>query len=562
MKKKICKHLIFCLSLISLILTGCSDKPIPYDTAEARLLKLTDKVSWQENYATKMAMIEEGSPADLASTLPPIDNFKLTVDSRVSAGDAGAEIFSSTEKSGAGTDGWLVQVAEDFNKKRIRLSSGKTAEIRVRQIASGTGCEFIISRKYVPDAFSPSNHLWIKMVQASGIRVEAITERMVGNVAGIVMKNSIHSLLEKEYGTVTVENIIDAVIQGTIAMGYTNPFASSTGLNLLQTVLVTAARGDQKKMLEPAAVDTFEAFQRGVPFVALTTLQMRESVEKDRSLGAFVMEYQTFANTQGLKSGYRFIPFGSRHDNPLYALGDINSEKRETLERFADFASQPSAQKLADRYGFNKLSEYRPPFDHADGEVLLQAQKLWKEKKDSGFPVLAVFLGDVSGSMRGLRIKMLREALIEGCNFISPENYIGLAVFERTVSKILPVRKFDIRHKSMFISAVESLQATGSATAMYDGITVALEMLLEAKRQIPDGKPILFVLTDGETNSGFEFSQVRKVFEGLLIPIYTISYGESIGELRQVSSLNEAASLKADETDIKYQIGALLNAEM
>jgi hypothetical protein len=44
--------------------------------------------------------------------------------------------------------------------------------------------------------------------------------------------------------------------------------------------------------------------------------------------------------------------------------------------------------------------------------------------------------------------------------------------------------------------------------------------------------------------------------------VYTISYGEDISELKRLSTLNEAASLKADPGDIAYQIGALLNAEM
>ncbi len=559
MKTRIFELLALCLLCL---LAGCSGKPLPYDVAEDRLQKLVDKVAWQEDYATKMVVLGESGPANLADTLPPIDKFPMAVDVPVRDGQVVVEVFASTEKSGSGSDGWLVDVAREFNRSNTRLSGGKTAKVLIRKIASGTGCQYIISRKHIPAGYTPSNHLWIQMIEASGVRAEPITERLVGNVAGVVMKHDVYKLLEGEYGSVAVENVIDAVIQGTIAMGYTNPFASSTGLNFLQTVLVTAAGGDRNKMLEPGVVDTFEAFQRGVPFVSLTTLQMRESVEKGRSLDAFVMEYQTFVNTKSLKSGYRFVPFGTRHDNPLYAMGDIGGEQREALERLAEYALRVPAQQKAEEYGFNQLSDYRPPFDFADGDVLLKAQRLWKEKKDSGFPIIAVFLGDVSGSMRGLRIKMLKEALVEGSNFISANNYIGLAAFERSVVKILPVEIFDSKHKAMFAAAVQDLQATGTATAMYDGIVVALQMLVEAKRKIPDGRPILFVLTDGETNSGLRFPNVRQVCEGLRVPIYTISYGESIAELKKVSSLNEAASLKADETDIRYQIGALLNAEM
>ena len=49
---------------------------------------------------------------------------------------------------------------------------------------------------------------------------------------------------------------------------------------------------------------------------------------------------------------------------------------------------------------------------------------------------------------------------------------------------------------------------------------------------------------------------------GLKIPIYTIGYNTKLDLLRHISAINEAASLNADEGDIAYKIGALLNAEM
>ena len=45
------------------------------------------------------------------------------------------------------------------------------------------------------------------------------------------------------YGDLTAANLVDAVIAGDLVMGYTDPFASSTGLNFLLTVLDTHRRG-------------------------------------------------------------------------------------------------------------------------------------------------------------------------------------------------------------------------------------------------------------------------------------------------------------------------------
>ena len=98
---------------------------------------------------------------------------------------------------------------------------------------------------------------------------------------------------------------------------------------------------------------------------------------------------------------------------------------------------------------------------------------------------------------------------------------------------------------------------------MYDGILVGLDMLLEAKETLaPEAVPLLFVLTDGQTQDGYELGRVDDVLAGLRIPIYTISYGGDVSELSRVASFNEAASLRADSSDIVFQIGSLLNAQM
>ena len=62
---------------------------------------------------------------------------------------------------------------------------------------------------------------------------------------------------------------------------------------------------------------------------------------------------------------------------------------------------------------------------------------------------------------------------------------------------------------------VTEMSANGG-TAMYDGIAVALSMLAEKKRQVPEGKPLLVVLTDGETNEGLGLSKVEKTIREYL----------------------------------------------
>ena len=118
---------------------------------------------------------------------------------------------------------------------------------------------------------------------------------------------------------------------------------SSTGLNFLVTALNTF---DSSNILGDKAVQGFERFQANVPFIASTTLQMRDAA-KSGMLDGFVLEYQTYVNAADLKSGYVFTPFGVRHDSPLYALGDLPQSKLDVIKKFAEFVEQAEVSKIS-----------------------------------------------------------------------------------------------------------------------------------------------------------------------------------------------------------------------
>jgi Ca-activated chloride channel family protein len=195
------------------------------------------------------------------------------------------------------------------------------------------------------------------------------------------------------------------------------------------------------------------------------------------------------------------------------------------------------------------------------GELLVQAQQTWKQKKNAGRPVAAVFLSDISGSMAGSKIRGVREALRKGIEFVSPENSIGLVLFSDVVTVALPIKKFDLNHRATFLAAVRRMD-TGGGTAMYDGIAVALSLLVEEQKKNPDVKPMLLTLSDGVNKDGLAFEEVVDVVRGLRIPVYTIGFEANIPELKRVSSLVEAATIDAKEDDIAYKIGTLLNAQL
>ncbi|MDP4088743.1 MAG: VWA domain-containing protein [Bacillota bacterium] len=492
-------------------------------------------------------------PADKKASLPDISKYPPQVEKST---DAFVEIFSSPEKAGDGKDGWLIQCARDFNSSNIQIN-GKSVSVRIRGIASGTGMDYITSGKYVPEAFTPSNELWGEMIKSEGVKISLVDKRLAGNVAGILTSKKKNDELVKKYGSINLKNITDAVANNEIAMGYTNPFASSTGLNFLLSTLSTF---DSKDILGQKAVDGFEKFQANIPFVAYTTLQMRESA-KSGVLDGFIMEYQTFINTPELASDYVFTPFGFRHDSPIYALGDLSQEKKDILNKFVEFCKSEKYRKLASDYGFNQLNDYNSEIGAVDGKTIIQAQKLWKEKKNGSNDIAAVFVADVSGSMNGVPLNKLKESLLNGSQYISKENSIGLVTFSSDVNINLPIAKFDLNQRSLFTGAIKDMNASGQ-TAMYDAIVVATKMLLDEKAKNPNAKLMLFVLTDGESNTGHSMKDVKDMMKAFKIPIYTIGYNANVKGLQELSSINEAASINADTDDVIYQLENLFNAQM
>ena len=452
---------------------GKSKKVITTENAQNKLNDLYKDISVNTVEGRK-GQVNIATP-DLKDSLPDISKYPPQVEATT---NNYIEIFSSTEKTGDKKDGWLNDTAKAFNKANIQVN-GEAVSVRIRGIASGQGTDYITSGKYLPDAFTPSNELWGEMIKSNGTIISLSEKRLVGNIAGILLSKGKHDELIKKYGSINLKTITEAVAANEMAMGYTNPFASSTGMNFLVSTL---SNFDNNDILSEKAVEGFEKFQTNIPFVAYTTLQMRESAQSG-VLDGFILEYQTFVNTPELKNQYIFTPFGVRHDSPMYAIGELSDVKKEILNKFIEFCKSSEYQKLASDYGFNEFDNYSPEAENIDGESITKAQKLWKEKKDVNNDISAVFVADVSGSMAGDPLNKLKQSLLSGSQYIGKDISIGLVSFSTDVNINLPIAKFDLNQRALFTGAVDDLTANGK-TAMFDAIVVASKMLIEEKEKI------------------------------------------------------------------------------
>ena len=476
---------------------------------------------------------------DLYDELPEIDKYPLSVEG---SGDVDIEIFTSGEKAGKDNDSWLIDVASSFNSSDVKTSDGKTVSMSVRSVPSGTAADYIISGKYLPDLYTPSNTLFGEYAISNNGSLELYADRLVGNTAGILVK--------KDSGYTTADEVIKAVQDNKITMGYTNPQTSATGLNLLLTLL----RGGD---------DNFTKFNANIPYVAYTTQQMRDSASNG-TLDAMLSEYQAYINDNNLTSMYDFIAFGVRHDNPVYICNKSGktAAELEGVKLVVDYCKSDEMQKIAAQKGFNANDDYTSAEEFSGAQVT-QGLKTYKKTKDNGKDIIAVFVADCSGSMDGDPMNQLKNSLTNGAQYINDNNYVGLVSYLNSVTIEVPIAQFDLNQRSYFQGAVNNLIASGG-TASYDAVVVAVKMITEAKAQHPDAKCMLFLLSDGYANNGYSMDEITSALRTSGIPVYTIGYGDDAdtGELARLSGINEAASINADSDDIIYKIKSLFNSQL
>ncbi len=559
MKKLISLALVFVLLLSCLV--GCQDV---YDdpSSDVKEISRDDAIQEMEAILSRVNVYNEDAPVDLdmvdysdeADALADISVYPITVQGN---GAINIEIAADTELSSDAPDDWMNILAKKFNQENHEYN-GKKVTITVRQITGGEVVTYMRAGLYQPDLYVPSHGAWGKMLDASGFQTITLCERLLGNTAGILISNKVYDDFIAKYKEVTMKTVVEATINKDLTFAYTYPYASSTGLNMLTMIL---AAFDPENPLSETAANKLMEYQKTAPPTAHTTAIMRNNAKRG-IVNAMAMEEQAYVLNKELQD-YVYVPVGIRHDHPVITFSYVSQEKQEAAKLFIDYCLTDDAQKLGTEKGFNRHEDYKGQDPGLDGMGYLAAQKLWKKNKTGGRPVIAVFVTDVSGSMRGTKIATLQDALVRSAQFISSDNYLGLISYSSDIHVLLPIDKFDSMQRAKFSGAVKQMNANGG-TAIYDATMAATKLLLEKQKEIPDAIPVMFVLSDGHQEGGVNLDRILPIVKSLKIPIYTIGFGmesEDEEEMRKLSQVSGEADLTdAGEKDVVNVLRGLLNS--
>lgn len=492
------------------------------------------------------------------------------------------EIFSSTEKSSERISPphlrWLTDVVYEFNQSSKKIEDRQII-VKLWRIPSGLAYQYIASGKYRPQAFTPSNRLWGKMLSARGIELDIINKGLASNLAGIAIKKDIW---DEKIGTINeVDDLVDFVLTSELDVGSVDPHQSSTGLNFLISSLMSLSKYNTDDIFIEDNLEKLKNFEKQSDLRKTTIESVAAQNKAIANNDIFFIEYQSYLKSLGNVGDYVFVPFGFPHDNPLYVInGNVTPEQLEALRLFSDFASEPENQNKAVKAGFGarpSMHTIDPTLDLADmpnGKDILDAQRGWKRVIDNGLPAAAVFLFDVSPSVRGDRLREAKKALENALDFISPKHAIGLVAFSDEIRVLLPVKPFDFEpygQRDRFIEAVSpntNYLTPNGDTAFYDGVAVALDLLAEAKADRPNLLLKLFIFSDGETRNVNEnetlAGELEEILEDLSVSrhIITDSGSENLRLFQTLKGEESIIILHDDDDDISYSIAKLFEESL
>jgi Ca-activated chloride channel family protein len=205
--------------------------------------------------------------------------------------------------------------------------------------------------------------------------------------------------------------------------------------------------------------------------------------------------------------------------------------------------------------------EARPP--KANGELLSQEQRQWKQRKDSGHTVYLQLLIDTSGSMaEHERLKKLKRAISLAVNTINEGHQVGLISFSDRPVRQLPLQPFDRSSKQRLLAAVQQLRPEGE-TALYDGLAVALADLMKARQADPEGRFYLLLLTDGVRTQGLELRDLSEIVTQSGVRIIPISYGKvNENELIELASIRESTVYQGSPEKIQLLMNDLFQTNL
>ncbi|KAG9151215.1 hypothetical protein Leryth_002775 [Lithospermum erythrorhizon] len=195
----------------------------------------------------------------------------------------------------------------------------------------------------------------------------------------------------------------------------------------------------------------------------------------------------------------------------------------------------PAVAKASSHCNFTILIHVKAPKD--DGNCRMQQPGLALASESSRTPVDLVTVLDVSGSMAGTKLALLKQAMGFVIQNLGPSDRLSVIAFSSVARRLFPLRRMTEIGKQEALQAVNSLTSNGG-TNIAEGLRKGAKVMAERKCKNPVNSIIL--LSDGQdtytvgnpgTNrrtanlSVLPTSLNRSSGSDFLVPVHTFGFG-------------------------------------
>lgn len=215
-------------------------------------------------------------------------------------------------------------------------------------------------------------------------------------------------------------------------------------------------------------------------------------------------------------------------------VNEVDCGIKNTMEiRIYPEVSAVSKSKSHDN--FNVLIHLKAP-PHSKNQQNTDRNNVESSVDNSRAPIDLVTVLDISGSMAGSKIALLKRAMSFVIQNLSFSDRLSIIAFSSTARRIFPLRRMNAAGRQQALHAVNSLAPNGG-TNIAEGLKKGVKVFIDRRWKNPVGSIIL--LTDGQdtynvtsrAQIGVDYQSLvpntihRNNGEGLKIPVHAFGFG-------------------------------------
>jgi len=484
---------------------------------------------------------------------------------------------SSTKQS------WMSQVVTDFHASGATLATGQTIRVHVNPVSSGGSTQALLNGTLKPVVWSPGVSSWIQQLN-SQIDKPIISEACRASIytpLGIAMWRPMAEALGWPDNPVGWQTLVDLAADeqgwgrydhaewGQFRLGHAHPAYSNSGL-LTMTAFIYGMAGKQQGLtaaeVYAAPIETAlrSLAQNTAKYGKVTENLINLLVKEGPNYLHAVATYESDAvrlnqqRADELRFPIAFIfpsegVFWGDHPYCILDKADwVSPEQVQAAQLFQTFMLSTAAQKNAIDSLLRPLDsrivlhapldlahgtdpritpESIAPLSIPDADLSAAVIDLFTQTKRKATIMLTL---DVSGSMKGEKIRTATKATANFLRRLHPDDEVGVILFSRQVRFLSPPKRVSEVIETL-PSRIETVLARGD-TALHQAVCESVDYLNKLREEdLAAGENRLYgiaLLSDGDDTVGTPSE--NKMFATCLpnhaeadgIKIFPIAFGE------------------------------------